>query len=97
MAYLRAAIISWAEFKAAHPAGRVLSRDTGFNRTYGRDPYAGYDNVDSSPWLFTGTPDARLNDGARQCFYAPRKARPEHRVCQRSSQHVTSGAGAHPT
>jgi hypothetical protein len=30
------AIISWADFKAAHPEGQVLSRETGFNRAYGR-------------------------------------------------------------
>ena len=32
---------SWAEFRAAYPNGSVLSRDTGFARAYGRNPYPG--------------------------------------------------------
>lgn len=51
-----AAIIAWSEFKAAHPDGRVLSRDTGFRRPYGRNPYPGYDNINSSPFLYQGPP-----------------------------------------
>jgi hypothetical protein len=34
---------SWREFKSAYPDGRVLSRETGHDRPYGRNPYAGYD------------------------------------------------------
>jgi hypothetical protein len=34
---------SWARFKESHPSGRVLSRETGHNRPYGRNPYEGYD------------------------------------------------------
>ncbi|MEW6029670.1 MAG: DUF3179 domain-containing protein [Chloroflexota bacterium] len=53
-----AAIISWADFKAQHPDGKVLSRDTGFSRDYGRNPYFGYDDINQSPFLFDGaTPD----------------------------------------
>jgi thiol-disulfide isomerase/thioredoxin len=53
-------MVSWADFKAAHPDGMVLSRDTGYNRNYGRNPYGGYDDVNRSPFLYTGpeTPDA---------------------------------------
>ena len=39
LTFLPAPIISWADFKAAHPASQVLSRDTGFDREYGRNPY----------------------------------------------------------
>lgn len=55
-----AALVSWADFKAAHPDGDVLSRDTGYSRSYGRNPYTGYDDVNSAPFLFDGpqTPDA---------------------------------------
>lgn len=49
-----AAIISWEEFKSAHPAGKVLSQDTGFSKPYGRNPYAGYDDVRQSPFLYFG-------------------------------------------
>jgi hypothetical protein len=49
-----AAIIAWSDFKAAHPSGQVLSRDTGFQRAYGQNPYTGYDDVNSSPFLYQG-------------------------------------------
>jgi hypothetical protein len=49
-----AAIIAWSDFKAAHPNGQVLSRDTGFTRSYGTNPYTGYDDVNSSPFLYQG-------------------------------------------
>lgn len=35
---------SWADFKRAHPRGRVLSKETGYDRPYGRNPYVGYDS-----------------------------------------------------
>jgi hypothetical protein len=43
-------IIAWSDFKAAHPDADVLSRNTGHVRSYGRNPYAGYDSVNSSPF-----------------------------------------------
>ena len=55
-----AQIISFGEFRAAHSDGRVLSRETGFNRRYGRNPYEGYDDVDRRPWMFRGPFDDRL-------------------------------------
>ena len=55
-----AQIVSWGDFKAAFPEGDVLSRDTGHARTYGRNPYSGYDRIDQSPFLFDGEPDGRL-------------------------------------
>jgi hypothetical protein len=51
---LPAAIVSWSNFRSAHPEGEVLSRQTGFSRDYGQNPYAGYDDVDSSPFLYDG-------------------------------------------
>jgi hypothetical protein len=51
-----ASIISWSTFKAAHPDGQVLSRDTGYDRPYGQNPYRGYDNVNQSPFLYSGPP-----------------------------------------
>jgi hypothetical protein len=35
----------WADWRARHPDTRVLSTDTGFQRDYGRDPYAEYGSV----------------------------------------------------
>ncbi len=57
---LPATVISWNDFKEAYPEGKVLSRDTGFRRDYGRNPYAGYDRVDLPPFLYFGEPDGRL-------------------------------------
>ena len=54
------ATVSWSDFRAAHPDGWVLSRETGFSRDYGRNPYPGYDDVDTSPFLFEGEVDGRL-------------------------------------
>ncbi|MEJ2413232.1 MAG: DUF3179 domain-containing (seleno)protein, partial [Anaerolineales bacterium] len=47
-----AGIISWADFKTNHSDGIVLSKDTGFNRSYGRNPYPGYDNINNHPFAF---------------------------------------------
>lgn len=52
--FLPAPIISWAEARETYPNALVLSRDTGFRRSYGQNPYAGYDNVNSSPFLYAG-------------------------------------------
>jgi thiol-disulfide isomerase/thioredoxin len=49
-----ASMISWADFKEVHPGAEVLSRDTGHNRNYGRNPYTGYDDVNRSPFLYDG-------------------------------------------
>ncbi len=38
----------------------VLPRDTGFSRSYGTNPYVGYDRVDRPPFLFDGGQDDRL-------------------------------------
>lgn len=56
---LPAPIVSWDEVRSAHPDAEVLSRETGYTRDYGQNPYAGYDDVDSSPFLYDGpdTPD----------------------------------------
>jgi hypothetical protein len=52
-------IVSYEEFKRTFPEGVVLSRDTGHQRTYGNNPYAGYDDINSSPFLFDGERDDR--------------------------------------
>lgn len=55
-----AQIVSWTDFVTAHPDGTVLSRDTGHERRYGDNPYPGYDDVDKSPFLYSGEIDGRL-------------------------------------
>ena len=53
-------VVSWSDFKAAHPDGQVLSQDTGFGADYGFNPYIGYDS-DENPFLFRGEFDDRLS------------------------------------
>lgn len=57
--FLPAPIIAWEEFRNSYGSGSVLSRETGFARSYGQNPYPGYDNVNRSPFLYDGprTPD----------------------------------------
>jgi len=63
--FLPSAIISWADFKSNHPGGEVLSIKTGFIRSYGRNPYSGYDNINSYPFAFTGDLENDLPPMAR--------------------------------
>jgi hypothetical protein len=51
-----ATIISWNDFKTSYPQGKVLSRETGYPRDYGRNPYIGYDDVNNPPFLYQGPP-----------------------------------------
>lgn len=57
-------IIAWETFAKAYPNGTLLERplnEFGTSaRTYDNPPYAGYDNVDDQPFLFSGTLDGRL-------------------------------------
>ncbi len=57
---LPAQVVSFTEFREAFPNALVLSRDTGFRRDYGRNPYVGYDDVNSPAFLFRGVVDGRL-------------------------------------
>ena len=60
LTFLPSTVISWEDFKATYPDGQVLSRDTGFDRRYGHNPYVGYDRADTPPFLFDGDLDGRL-------------------------------------
>jgi hypothetical protein len=52
-------MVGWSEFAEAYPEGTVLTRETGYDRNYGRNPYLGYDDITRSPFLYEGplTPD----------------------------------------
>ena len=57
-------IIAWETFAEEYPDGLVMERifdSRGFPiRAYDDPPYAGYDNVDETPFAFTGVVDGRL-------------------------------------
>ncbi len=57
---LPATIVAWEEFRRDVPRGRVLSRETGFTRDYGTNPYVGYDRIDQPPFLYDGPLDGQL-------------------------------------
>jgi hypothetical protein len=42
-------IVSWNDFQQVNADAEVLSQDTGFSRSYGQNPYAGYDAVSRQP------------------------------------------------
>jgi hypothetical protein len=44
-------LISFDQFREAYPGAEVLSRETGHRRNYGNNPYAGYDDINNSPFL----------------------------------------------
>ena len=53
-------VIGFGVFAERYPDGLVMSRDTGFGRSYGMNPYRGYDSNPGRPFLFRGEIDARL-------------------------------------
>jgi Protein of unknown function (DUF3179) len=66
---LPAKIVAWRSFAREHPDGTVLSRETGYSRSYGENPYPGYDDVDSPPLFATRkSDDERLPPKERVVF-----------------------------
>ncbi|MBI3964206.1 MAG: DUF3179 domain-containing protein [Chloroflexi bacterium] len=57
---LPASMIAYSDFKTTFPQSKVLSRETGFRREYGANPYVGYDDVHAPPFLYEGPKDGRL-------------------------------------
>ncbi len=55
-----AQLVAWQTFREAYPQGMVLSRDTGFRRAYGQNPYVDYDAINNQPFLYRGQVDRRL-------------------------------------
>lgn len=57
---LPASMVSWAQWREAHPDAWVLSRQTGFPRQYGANPYYQYDDKASLPLFLAGPIDNRV-------------------------------------
>lgn len=63
---LPVATVSWAQARATAPDAEVVSRETGFDRPYGTNPYTGYDDRDGPlAGFFSGDVDARAAAMAR--------------------------------
>ena len=58
--HLPASIISFEEFSDEYPQGQVMSRKTGHFRSYGSNPYRGYDRIGNRPFLLNEAVDRRL-------------------------------------
>jgi hypothetical protein len=66
---LPARIVAWRDFRSQFGRGKVLSRDTGQSRPYGKNPYVGYDDVDSPPFFAAANAgDDRLPPKERVVF-----------------------------
>lgn len=61
LTFISAPLVNWKTFKEAYPSGTVLSRDTGFRRSYGENPYVRYDQRESPyPRFFQRRTDDKL-------------------------------------
>ena len=62
LTFIPAQVLAFEDFQQAFPDGQVLSRDTGIypESSYDRAPYAGYDQLNNSPFLFRDAIDPRL-------------------------------------
>ena len=58
--FLASSLISFKDVYTNYPDALVLSKDTGYSRDYGRNPYSGYDDINQSPFLFDKKSDSRL-------------------------------------
>ncbi len=64
LTFVPSSIIAWETFVDAYPDGKLLERIRNgvgqLLRPYDSPPYAGYDDVDNQPFLFSGIVDRRL-------------------------------------
>jgi hypothetical protein len=57
---IHSTILSYQKFQKLYPKGVVLSKQTGFSRSYGHNPYRGYDRIGNNPFLLKDPVDTRL-------------------------------------
>ena len=57
--------VSFQQFRDAFPDGQVLTRNTGVDRPYGRNPYELYDNEGQPAFLFDGQAPADFDEKAK--------------------------------
>ena len=91
------ATVSWGQWRSDHPTSWVLSRDTGYSRAYGTNPYPGYDDIRASPFLFSGRADGRL--AAMTRIVGLRQGGDAIAITLDALRHqhvITTAAGGHP-
>lgn len=62
--FLPSQVISFGDFAAEFPDAQVLARPASA-RSYGANPYTGYDSTQGQPFLFSGAVDSRLSSTQR--------------------------------
>lgn len=63
--FIPSQVVGFSQFAERFPEGLVMSRDTGFNRRYGTNPYTGYDGPNGVLFLFNQEVDPRLRGTER--------------------------------
>jgi len=58
--FLPSSLVSFKDVYTNFPNAKILSKETGFTRNYGRNPYSGYDDINQTPFLFDKKSDSRL-------------------------------------
>lgn len=58
---LPSSIVSFKDVYENFPNAKILSKDTGYVREYGKNPYSGYDDINESPFMFNKKSDERLS------------------------------------
>ena len=59
LTFIPSQVVGFGAFAERYPEGEVLSPDSGSGRSYGDNPYVGYDSSET-PFLFMGESDPRL-------------------------------------
>lgn len=57
---INSSIVSFKDIYTNFPDTKILSKNTGHNRDYGRNPYTGYDDINQSPFMLKSPTDPRL-------------------------------------
>ncbi len=72
LTFVSAPLVSFQTFKETYPDGLVLSRETGYRRDYGRNPYRRYDDPKGGPLrrFFSRRADDRLSAMERVVTFA---------------------------
>lgn len=57
---LPSSIVSFKDIREHYPSTLILSKDTGHSRSYGKNPYIGYDDINQTPFMLKAKADERL-------------------------------------
>lgn len=57
---INSSIVSFEDIKTHYPNTEILSKETGYFREYGNNPYTGYDDINQSPFMIKDDIDPRL-------------------------------------